>query len=334
MSTDRKCPSCGGTMIFDPGWDRLLCQSCGYKEVIPELVSKIPVPELDFNSALKYASHDWGMETQIVQCSQCGGETINSKLLLSGKCPFCGSNTLLPVKEGEDVMAPNGIIPFKIREKRAKEIFKQWTKDLTLAPEKLAELANLGEFMGIYVPYFTFDTLTKNQYSGTFGRTSRNANDELQEARFKKSGTFDKQVDDFPVVASKVLASDALLVSAMSYWTREAKPYTSDALAGFPAEHYSVGLADAWIRAMNDVKPYLIKDAKELEFANVDHNVQISTQFYNVTYKYLLVPVWINAYTYNNNVYRIVINGQTGKIVGRWPASFKRFLGNIWGSSF
>ena len=114
MATDRKCPSCGGTMLFDPGWDRLLCQSCGYKEVIPELVSKIPVPELDFNSALNYASHDWGMETQIVQCSQCGGETINNKLLLSGKCPFCGSNTLLPAKPGTDVMAPNGIIPFKI----------------------------------------------------------------------------------------------------------------------------------------------------------------------------------------------------------------------------
>ena len=331
MATDRKCPSCGGTMIFDPGWDRLICQSCGYKEVIPELVSKIPVPELDFNSALNYASHDWGMELQIVQCSQCGGEMINSKLLLSGKCPFCGSNTLLPAKPGIDVMAPGGIIPFKIREKRAKEIFKQWTKDLTLAPEKLSELANLGEFVGIYVPFFTFDTLTKNQYSGNFGYAGRDINHDLQAAVDSGSGSFDRQIDDFPVVASNVIASDALLVSAMTYWTKEAKPYTSDALAGFPAEHYSVGLGEAWMRAMNDMKPYLIKAAMEKERSNRDEKIQVSTQFFNVTYKYLLVPVWVNAYTYNNKVYRIVINGQTGKIVGRWPPSFGRFMKNLFG---
>ena len=64
MDIDRKCPSCGGTMIFLPGFDSLQCQSCGHKEIIPELVSKVPVEEMDFLTAQNTASHDWGMEAR------------------------------------------------------------------------------------------------------------------------------------------------------------------------------------------------------------------------------------------------------------------------------
>ena len=79
MNQDKKCPSCGATMIFNPGFDSLICQSCGHKEVIPELVSKVPVEEMDFLTAQNTASHDWGMEAKLVQCRQCGAETIQRR---------------------------------------------------------------------------------------------------------------------------------------------------------------------------------------------------------------------------------------------------------------
>ena len=90
MKQVRKCPSCGGTMLFNPGFDSMVCQSCGHKEIIPELVSKIPVEESDFLTAQNTASHDWGMQAKIVICKQCGAETIQNRLQLSGLCPFCG----------------------------------------------------------------------------------------------------------------------------------------------------------------------------------------------------------------------------------------------------
>ena len=113
MEQTKKCPSCGGTMIFQPGFNNLLCQSCGHKETIPELVSKIPVNELDFLTAQNTASHDWGMEAKVVTCKQCGAETIQNKLQLSGLCPFCGSTTVEAADPAQDIMAPNGIIPFR-----------------------------------------------------------------------------------------------------------------------------------------------------------------------------------------------------------------------------
>lgn len=317
MEQTKKCPSCGGTMFFKPGSQSLLCQSCGHKETIPELVSKIPVNEMDFLAAKNTASHDWGMETKLVTCKQCGAETIQNKLQLSGMCPFCGSTTVEAADPEQDIMAPNGIIPFKITEDRALYIFKEWIKDRFLAPELLARDAQLNKFYGIYVPLFTFDVLTVNRFTGHYTENNRT---------LFKCGKFQHQVDDFPVVASKQLCSDKLLLNVMKdYRTREAKPYTPDALAGFPCEHYSIGLNEAWNSVGKDMELYLKNQANKQDETKFLMGIDMATDYFNLKYKYLIVPVWINSFYYDNQLYMIAINGQTGKIDGQWPKSFGTF---------
>ncbi len=317
MEQTRKCPSCGGTMIFQPGFNNLLCQSCGHKEIIPELVSKIPVYEQDFLSAQNTASHDWGMEAKVVTCKQCGAETIQNRLQLSGLCPFCGSTTVEAADPSGDIMAPNGIIPFKITENRALYIFKDWIKDRFLAPELLAQNAQLNKFYGIYVPLFTFDVLTVNRFTGHFTENNRT---------LFKCGKFQHQIDDFPVVASKQLCSDKLLLNVIKdYRTNEAKPYTADALAGFPCEHYSIGLNEAWNSLGQEMEFYLKNQVNKQDETKYLMGIELGTDYFDLKYKYLIVPVWINSFFYDNKLYTIVINGQTGKIDGQWPKSFGTF---------
>ena len=309
-------------MLFDPGWDRLLCQSCGYKEVIPELVSKSALPENDIATAQSIASHDWGMETQIVSCRQCGVQTVNDKLQLSGRCPFCGSTTVVHIEPDGDLLAPNGVIPFKIREKQAEIIFKTWVGTRMLAPDKLKKNAELKTFTGMYIPLFTFDADTHNKYSGKFAydRAGEYAN------WFEKSGEFDFFVDDYAVVASKKITADPLLMSISDYNTANAKPYTPSALAGYSAEQYSIGLEEAWEVAKSGMLSVLKTQARVHESADYKKDVEISTSFSNIKYKYLLVPIWVNSFEYDGKLYTIVINGQTGKINGKWPKSFGTFL--------
>ena len=317
MEQTKKCPSCGGTLIFNPGFDSLICQSCGHHEIIPELVSKTPVTEMDFLTAQNTASHDWGMEAKIVQCKQCGAETIQNKLQLSGMCPFCGSTTVDAADPTQDIMAPQGIIPFKITEQRAYYIFKDWIKDRFLAPEKLATNAQLGKFYGIYVPMYTFDVFTDSRLNAYYVENNRRQN---------TSAIFQYQVDDFPVVASKQLASDRLLLSVLKdYRTNEAKPYTPDAMAGFPCEHYSIGLRDAWNNCGPELNWHLRDQADKADKAHFLMGINMNTNYYNLRYKYLIVPVWINSFFYDNRLFTIVINGQTGKIDGQWPKSFGTF---------
>lgn len=50
--------------------------------------------------------------------------------------------------------------------------------------------------------------------------------------------------------------------------------------------------------------------------------MNINTEFNNITYKYLLLPIWISSFKYNNKVYNFMVNGQTGKVSGNTPISW------------
>ena len=41
-----------------------------------------------------------------------------------------------------------------------------------------------------------------------------------------------------------------------------------------------------------------------------------------MTFKHVLLPVWIAAYRYKDKPYQFLVNGQTGEVVGKAPWSF------------
>ena len=47
----------------------------------------------------------------------------------------------------------------------------------------------------------------------------------------------------------------------------------------------------------------------------------LSTEYREITFKHLLLPVYAGAYHYNNKLYQIVVNGRTGEIQGDRPYS-------------
>ena len=48
----------------------------------------------------------------------------------------------------------------------------------------------------------------------------------------------------------------------------------------------------------------------------------VKTQHDNVTFKHILLPVWISAYRYQNQVYRFLVNARTGEVQGERPYSW------------
>ena len=49
------------------------------------------------------------------------------------------------------------------------------------------------------------------------------------------------------------------------------------------------------------------------------HNMD--TTLGEVTFKHILLPVWLAAYKYRGNTYRFVVNGRTGRVQGERPYS-------------
>ncbi|MBR6483730.1 MAG: hypothetical protein IKT14_01810, partial [Clostridiales bacterium] len=141
----------------------------------------------------------------------------------------------------------------------------------------------------------------------------------------KKSGTFRKSIDDALVAGSRRLVDDkGFNRRVLNYYTEDAKPYIPDYLRGFSAERYSVGLDEAWgkfkLRFLKEVR----NDIRRYESADaVDNKLLLSPKFENVTFKYVMCPVWQAAFKYKGQIYRIVINGENGLIDGTYPRSYK-----------
>ncbi|WP_294152663.1 hypothetical protein [uncultured Clostridium sp.] len=326
--TDKKCPCCDGVMNFDPGSGCLVCPYCGYKEEIEEnQYTQKKAEELDFNEARHTENCDWGVETKTVVCKSCGAETVYDDFQISGICPYCGSNQVIEA-EGVDTIAPGGVCKFEVTEKEALSNFKSWIAKRIFCPRKAKENAKPGGIKGIYLPYWTFDADTQSRYTGKYGKdnhyTDEEGKDRVKTEWYRTSGYYEESINDELVIAT-TKHDKSILKGLEPFDTENNVAYKPEYVAGFGAERYSVGLKEAFNKAKEFIRNHLTNKINEK--IKVDNNadrsqiIDIDTIFSNVTYKYLLLPVWISSFKYNEKVYQFMINGQTGRVSGKTPIS-------------
>lgn len=331
--TDRKCPQCGGVMDFDPVLSKLHCPYCDYTEEIPK-DENIPehAQELDFESAEFTGNFDWGTEHKTVTCKSCGATTVYDALEVANECPYCGSNQVMEAS-GVKTLAPGGVVPFKIDAKMAGQKFTQWLSRKWFCPNEAKRSAKPDSFTGIYLPFWTFDADTSSTYTGEYGYQKRRKKGDKEEVYYewhKGSGQFDQFIDDELVSACGDNHDQSIIESIKPFKTEDNVSYRPEYIAGFAAERYSLGLKDAWKKAKEEIKDRLKSIAEDKlrtrHNADTTRNVQIQSQFSNITYKYLLLPVFISSFTYNGKVYQFMVNGQSGKVGGKSPVSVWKVL--------
>jgi len=324
IETDKKCPSCGAVMDFDPTTGGLKCTYCGHEEKISADDS---AKELDFMSEEEKGNHNWGITTKTVICKSCGAETVYDELQIASECPYCGSNQVMEVK-AENTLAPGGVCPFRIDIKTAGARFKKWISRKLFCPSEAKRKAKPEAFKGVYLPYWTFDSDTKTKYSANYG-IDRVVSDFKGKSRivtdwYPTSGTYREFIDDQIILAS-VRHGENLLSGVEPFVTKENVVYSPKYIAGFASERYSIGLKDAWEKAKIFISRKLDNSIKREIRAkhNADRvsNLRLDTVYSNIKYKYLLLPVWISSFKYRRKLYQFAINGQTGRVSGKTPIS-------------
>jgi hypothetical protein len=55
-------------------------------------------------------------------------------------------------------------------------------------------------------------------------------------------------------------------------------------------------------------------------------SLDVHTDYSGQTFKHVLLPVWILAYTYGSERYQLVVNGYTGAIAGKHPISWVKIM--------
>ena len=328
--TDKKCPNCGATVTYDPATLAMTCDFCGYHKDLPkpEEGSKAG-EEIDFNSAKLRTSKDWGAQKKTIICKNCGGSAVYDMTETAGTCPFCGSTSVMPVDDEEDVMAPGGVVPFEISREKAAELFKGWLKKKLFAPSKAKKSCEAKEFNGIYLPYWTFDSETTSSYTAEYGKDYKDKDGNTKTRWYTTRGIYDEFIDDEVVYAS-TKTKDENIKSVSSFDFKKLRDYNPQFIAGFAAERYSLGLDDGWKQAQvsiqNKLKQHISERVRSRNSADRVRNVKLSTSYDKITFKYLLAPIWISNFSFNGKVYNFVVNGQTGRIAGKSPVSALRVI--------
>ena len=178
----------------------------------------------------------------------------------------------------------------------------------------------------MYLPYWTFDTDTVTNYTARYGKDRRrrksDGNYETVTDWYQTSGRYREFIDDELVNAST--QHDRSLLSGLEpFNTKDNVAYKPEYIAGFISERYAIGLKEGWEKAKSSIYSKLRSNIRNkiLREKNADrvNNLNAKTVYNNITYKYLLLPVWISSFRYGDKTYQFMVNGQTGKVSGRTP---------------
>jgi hypothetical protein len=104
------------------------------------------------------------------------------------------------------------------------------------------------------------------------------------------------------------------------------EPFRADYLSGFKTERYTIGPAEGFSRARQIMEAYIRELCRRAIGGDHQELTSVETQHVGVTFKHLLVPLWLTNYRYRDQTYRVLVNGRTGKVSGDRPYSWVKIL--------
>jgi DNA-directed RNA polymerase subunit RPC12/RpoP len=328
------CEECGADFEFAIEAQSLQCPYCGHVKAL-ELDADASVEEQDLRAAIDaLAEKRSGGENTMagisqVGCRDCGAKVRFQGTLTSQECPYCGTPIQLSgVHDAEDRIRVDGVLPFKVKKEAARTGLKAWVGSRWFAPNEFKQRGVQGRFAGVYMPYWTYDALTMNDYRGERGEhytvTVKRGEQEVRETRtrwYPASGSFRRFFDDLLVVAGRGLPTKVL--RSLEPWPlHECLPFNQQVLAGYMARTYDLALGDGFKEAERRIASAIKSDVRQRIGGDEQRVHKIRTEYGAMTYKHLLLPVWILAYKYGDKTFQVVVNAATGEVQGERPYSW------------
>jgi len=325
------CPGCNAQMYFNPKLQELECTHCGTHVPIEKSSGNIKENSLQpqLNGAEDASA---AVEQMVYKCGRCGAQAVLTTDTATYTCSYCNFEMVNPVAYKTRVIQPAGIVPFQVDKQQSDDIFKTWLGKGIWAPRDLKKFAKEDGLHGVYLPFWTFDSQTHSDWTGYGGRYyyiteeyTDNAG-KTQTRRVQKtewiyrSGTYDQFFDDVLIAGSTELGQ-AACSAIYPYRLGELEDFDARFISGWEATVYNVPVKDAYAEAEAIMGSVILGACQKLCCIDTYKDVQAETEYYDQTYKHILLPVWMCTYLYKQKKFSFLINGQTGKIYGKKPVS-------------
>lgn len=273
-----------------------------------------------------YLDEATGQQMAQFQCNSCGGEIIGSPDMVSARCPWCNNN-FVATGQLTSTRVPDRMIPFAMTKEQALDAFKAEMRKLKLIPKEFKQ-ASVDDIQGVYVPYWLYDATVAGEgnYRCETIRTWTDSDYEYTEHReFDVYRSANVAFLDVPV-AGTTKVTDKLTESIEPFDYTKSVPFSPAYLTGFMTNKYDVEAQDANPRALERMKKST-EDVLRNSISGYDTvstvNTSIQPAFGELEYVFL--PMWLMNVKFQHKNYNYAMNGQTGKFVGTFPVSERKY---------
>ncbi|MBR3645183.1 MAG: hypothetical protein IKN54_02095, partial [Lachnospiraceae bacterium] len=322
----KKCKYCNADMSFNPATGRLICRHCGRAEWIHTKNYKTdmnPIKEVSIEDIKnKTKQREVFLEKRKIICKNCNGEVEYNATDNALLCPFCGSQ-LITEKEDSDERRPDGVIPFKVKEEQARAAFNKWINNSLYYPLSIKTPAKKAKIKGVYIPVWTYDAPAYVKCRGSYCKKQG-----LKKIKINFDETITLKVDDMISVATDKY--DLSRIKEIEPFSTERNiPYRPEYMVGFESELQTVHVQTGWdkesVIAEDGLRRKAIKEIKTHFYGYKDITVDdTKVKYGDITCKHLFIPIWICEFAYKGNDYYYLVNGETGKVTGEVPYSYKK----------
>ena len=310
----RSCKGCGGPLRFDAAVGKLSCEYCGafwgvdeYDAESEGYVEQAPI-------------EDDTMECTIYHCNACGAEVSINRTEASTFCIYCGNPTIVFSRIAR-MKKPDIILPFTVTKEQAVTLIRLRVNRGRFVPNEVKNF-QVELVRGIYIPYYVTDLTIKNSMIIRSTIKSGKSSQTIYSKRVAQCH-FSKITTD----ASTTL-SDSSSERLEPFWLESAVDFDEDYLTGFYSDMSDVEEADA-IKTATLRARELFNEAAMKDVRGSSKKIHREWPTYTSEYKpyTAMLPAWFLTFRYMDKPYTILVNGQTGKIVGGVPWNKAKFVG-------
>ena len=270
------------------------------------------------------------MEKQLhlkkIGCSSCGAELIFDPGTQMTNCNFCGSKFEIEKAKDDEIVTPDGILPFKVTKENYEQAVLSWLSEGDYTPDDILNSTIFESVNGVYLPMWFY----KGRYSGNWSASSGYDRRETYLAKDSSGKLVEKTrtVTDwrpssgqcsgqFSILAfagaGKGIKPDVAVYAHGTTFNRgDLKPYDPKYTMGFSLIEYTVDEHDTW-----DTLGKIQADA----LVEAESKARIPGDRYKDFYADALydketplrnyVPFWITNYKYAEKDFHVYMDGTT-----------------------
>jgi len=325
--TQYPCAGCGANVEYAPGTNVLKCPYCGHETVLQ--TTGMRVREHDFLTFSSLPRKPIALLAKhVFVCRNCGAQTETDQI--SDRCRFCNAPVVAEVSP-QDQVVPEAVLPFALSKQQLRESLGKWASSRWFAPSGLKKVSEAETAKSTYLPHWTYDSRTVTDYQGqrgehyyvteTYTENGEQKSRQVQKTRwYHANGRVFRDFDDVLVTGTTKVTPEHL--DALEPWPLpNSEPYRPEFLAGHDTLRYDVEPEQGLENAKGKMRPIIEQDCRADIGGDEQRVEQMHTQYNDVTFKLMLLPVWIACYLYAGKTYNIQVNGVTGEVAGERPYS-------------